>query len=81
MALTTFIIPSDKDVLRDINEEPKSIKFIGTGTFSQSLESIKFYRTFVNRFDKSNKKKHAIYYRKGLIWRFLEVSENLERVS
>lgn len=81
MALITFIIPTDKDILKDLKEEPRAIKFVGSATFSQNLESIKFYRTFVNRFDKSNRRKQVVYQRKGLIWKFIEVKESVELIN
>lgn len=73
MALLSFIIPTDRDILRDLNEEPHAIKFIGIGNFSQKIDEIKFSRTFKYRFDKENKLNQIIYFRKGLIWKFKKV--------
>lgn len=73
MTLISFIIPTDKDILRDLNQEPRMIKFIGSATFSQKIDQIKFSRTFKNRFDKEDQLKQAIYYRRGLVWEFNEV--------
>ena len=73
MTLISFIIPTDKDILKDLNEESRTIKFIGSATFSQKLDQIKFSRKFKYRFDNRNQIKQAIYFRKGLIWQFNEV--------
>lgn len=73
MTLISFIIPTDKDILKDLNEEPRMIKFIGSATFSQKLNQTKFSRTFKHRFDNQNQLKEIIYFRKGLIWKFNEV--------
>ena len=73
MTLISFIIPTDKDILKDLNEEPRTIKFIGIATFSQKLDRIKFSRTFKHRFDNQNQLKQVIYFRKGLVWKFNEV--------
>ncbi|MCF6278817.1 MAG: hypothetical protein L3J14_00545 [Flavobacteriaceae bacterium] len=73
MALLSFIIPTEKDILKDLNEESHSIKFIGLGSFSQTIDEIKFSRTFKYRFDKENTLNQVIYFRKGLIWTFKKV--------
>lgn len=73
MTLISFIIPTDKDILEDLNEESRMIKFIGSATFSQKLNQIKFSRTFRHRFDNQNQLKQVIYFRKGLLWKFNEV--------
>ncbi len=73
MTLISFIIPTDKDILKDLNEEPRTIKFIGSATFSQRIDQIKFSRTFRHLSDKENQLKQVIYFRKGLIWKFNEV--------
>lgn len=73
MALLSFIIPTEKDILKDLNEEPHAIKFIGLGNFCQNIDEIKFSRTFKYRFDKENKLLQIIYQRKGLIWKFKKV--------
>lgn len=73
MTLISFIIPTDKDILKDLNEEPRTIKFLGSATFSQKLDQIKFSRNFKHRFDNQNQVKQVIYFRKGLIWKFNEV--------
>ena len=73
MTLISFIIPTDKVILKDLNEEPRAIKFIGPPTFSQKIDQIKFSRTFKYRFDQENQVKQIIYYRKGLIWEFSQV--------
>ena len=73
MALLSFIIPTDKDILKDINEKSHAIKFIGIGNFSQKIDEIKFSRIFKYRFDKENKLQQVIYFRKGLIWKFKKV--------
>ena len=73
MTLISFIIPTDKDILKDLKEESRTIKFIGSATFSQKLDQIKFSRTFKHRFDNQNQLKQVIYFRKGLIWKFNEV--------
>ena len=73
MALNSFIIPTDKDILIDLNEESQAIKFIGSGKFTQKIDEIKFLRTFKYRFDEENSFKQAVYLRKGLKWKFSEV--------
>ncbi|PCI11830.1 MAG: hypothetical protein COB73_01190 [Flavobacteriaceae bacterium] len=73
MTLISFIIPTDKDILKDLNEESRTIKFVGSAIFSQKLDQIKFSRTFKHRFDNQNQLKQVIYFRKGLIWKFNEV--------
>ena len=73
ITLLSFIIPTDKDILRDINEDSRSIKFIGLGDFSQKLDEIKFSRTFKHRFDKEKTSKQAVYLKQGLVWKFKAV--------
>lgn len=73
MTLISFIIPTDKDILKDLDLKPHAIKFVGRGRFTQNLEEIKFSRTFKYNFDKDNSLKQAIYLRKGLIWEFKKV--------
>jgi hypothetical protein len=73
MTLISFIIPTDRDILKDLKEEAHAIKFIGIGSFSQRIDEIKFSRTFKYRFDKQNTIKQAVYYRKGLIWKLSKV--------
>ena len=80
MSLLSFIIPTDKDILRDLNEDPRSIKFVGLGDFSQKIDEIKFSRTFRYRFDKEKTLKQAIYLKEGFTWKLKEVvsiKENL----
>ena len=73
MTLLSFIIPTDKDILRDLNEDSRSIKFIGLGDFSQKIDEIKFSRTFRHRFDKEKTLKQVIYFKEGLVWKLKEV--------
>jgi len=73
MALLSFIIPTEKDILKDLDEKPHAIKFIGLGNFSQTIDEIKFSRTFKYRFDKESTLNQVIYFRKGLIWKFKKV--------
>ena len=73
MTLISFIIPTDKDILKDLKVESRAIKFIGSATFSQKLDQIKFSRMFKHRFDNQNQLKEVVYYRKGLLWKFDEV--------
>lgn len=75
MTLLSFIIPTDKDILKDLNEDSHAIKFIGLGSFSQNIDEIKFSRKFKYNFDKQGTIKQAIYFRKGLIWEFKNVIE------
>ncbi len=70
MTLLSFIIPTEKDILKDINENSRSIKFIGLGDFSQKIDQIKFSRNFRYRFDKDQTLKQAVYYKEGLVWKF-----------
>ena len=80
MTLLSFIIPTDKDILRDLNEDSRSIKFIGLGDFSQKIDEIKFSRIFKHRFDKENTLKQAIYLKEGLTWQFkgvISLQENI----
>lgn len=81
MTLISFIIPTDKDILKDINEEPRTIKFVGTPTFSQRIDQIKFSRLFKHRFDKNSQLMEVIYFRKGLIWEFNQVISSKEIAS
>ncbi len=73
MTLISFIIPTDKDILKDLGLKSHAIKFIGKGSFIQNLNEIKFSRTFKHNFDKDNSLKQVIYLRKGLIWEFKKV--------
>ncbi len=73
MTLISFIIPTDKDILQDLNEESATIKFVGSGSFSQRIDRIKFSRTFKHKFDNEEQLKEIIYFRKGLIWEFNKV--------
>ncbi len=66
MTLLSFIIPTDKDILRDLNEDSCSIKFIGSGDFFQKIDKIKFSRIFRSRFDKEKTLKQAVYFKEGL---------------
>ena len=81
MTLISFIIPTDKDILQDLKEESRTIKFIGSGSFSQRIDQIKYSRIFKHRFDKENQLKEIIYFRKGLIWEFNDVVVYNELVS
>lgn len=81
MTLLSFIIPTDKDILKDLNEKSHAIKFIGLGNFSQKIDEIKFSRTFKYRFDKENKLKQAVYFKKGLIWKFKKVIPLQQKVN
>ena len=73
MTLISFIIPTDKDILQDLKEKPQRIKFVGSGSFSQKIDQIKFSRTFMYRFDNEEQLNEIIYFRKGLIWKFNKV--------
>ncbi len=73
MALDSFFIPTDKDILRDLNEKSHSIHFIGLGEFSQKIDGIKFSRIFRYRFDKEKKLMQVIYHKQGLSWKFKHV--------
>ena len=68
MTIISFFIPTDKDILRDIKEDARTIKFIGEGSVHQNLEFTKFIRRFIYRFDKEKEKRQVVYLKKGLIW-------------
>jgi len=70
MTIISFFIPTDKDVLRDIKEDSRSIKFIGEGSVNQRLHITRFIRTFVFRFDANKEERQAIYVKNGLRWKF-----------
>ena len=70
MTSNTFFIPTDKDILRDVKENSRSIKFTNEGFLSQSLEKTSYTRNFMYRFD-AEKKEHKVNYTKsGLAWVF-----------
>ena len=70
MTIISFFIPTDKDILRDIEEDSRSIKFIGEGSVNQKLHITRFIRTFILRFDANKEKRQAIYVKNGLRWQF-----------
>lgn len=77
MTIISFFIPTDKDILRDIKEDARSIKFVGEGSVKQKLDVTKFFRKFIFRFD-ANKDEHQVtYVKKGLSWQL----ETVEVVS
>ena len=77
MTIISFFIPTDKDILRDIKEDSRSIKFIGEGSVNQRLHITRFIRTFILRFDANKEERQAIYVKNGLRWQF----ETIEIVS
>ena len=77
MTIISFFIPTDKDVLRDIKEDARSIKFIGEGSVNQQLDITRFMRTFIFRFDANRDERQAIYIKNGLRWQF----ETIEMVQ
>lgn len=70
MTIISFFIPTDKDVLRDIKEDARSIKFIGEGSVNQRLHVTRFIRTFILRFDANKDERQAVYIKNGLRWQF-----------
>ena len=70
MTIISFFIPTDKDILRDIKEDSRSIKFIGEGSVNQRLHITRFIRTFILRFDANKEERQAIYVKNGLRWQF-----------
>jgi len=73
MTIISFFIPTDKDILRDIKEDARSIKFIGEGSVHQKTDITKFIRTFIFRFDSNKEKRKVVYVKKGLIWQLESV--------
>ena len=70
MTINSFFIPTDKDILRDIKEDSRTIKFINEGLLSQRLEKTIYTRSFIYRFD-AEKKEYKINYEKtGIVWTF-----------
>ena len=80
MTIISFFIPTDKDILRDIKEDARSIKFIGEGSVNQRLDVTKFIRTFIFRFDANKDERQVIYIKKGLSWQ-LETVEIVNNTS
>ena len=75
MTINSFFIPTDKDILRDVKENSRSIKFTNEGSLSQSLEETVYFRNFMYRFD-AEKKEYKISYKKtGLTWKFQGIVE------
>ena len=74
MTIISFFIPTDKDILRDIKEDARSIKFIGEGSVKQRLHVTRFIRTFIFRFDAKKEKRQVVYIKNGLSWQ-LEIVE------
>ncbi len=70
--MVNFSMPSDREVLQDLKLDAKSIKFIGSGSFCQKLDSIKYSRTFQVLTEQDLFQK-AIYYKNGRSWRLSEV--------
>jgi len=77
MTIISFFIPTDKDILRDIKEDARSIKFIGEGSVYQRLHVTRFIRTFTFRFDANKDQRQAVYIKNGLRWQF----ETIKTVS
>ena len=73
MTLISFFIPTDKDILRDIREDARAIKFIGEGSVKQRLHVTKFFRTFIFRFDAHKSEQQVVYIKNGLRWQFESV--------
>lgn len=68
MTIISFFIPTDKDILRDIKEDTRTIKFIGEGSVKQRLDVTKFIRKFIYRFDANKVERQIVYIKKGLSW-------------
>ena len=80
MTIISFFIPTDKDILRDIKEDARSIKFIGEGSVKQRLDVTKFIRTFIFRFDANKDQRQVVYLKKGLSWQFESV-QNVNKIN
>ena len=80
MTIISFFIPTDKDILRDIKEDARSIKFIGEGSVKQRLDVTKFIRTFIFRFDANKEERQVIYIKNGLSWK-LETVEAVNKTN
>ena len=76
MTIISFFIPTDKDILRDIKEDARSIKFIGEGSVKQKLDATRFIRSFIFRFDLNKEERQIIYIKNGLSWQL----ESVEKV-
>lgn len=70
MTINSFFIPTDKDILRDVKENSRSIKFTNEGFLSQSLEKTAYTRNFMYRFDAEKKEYKISYIKTGLAWVF-----------
>jgi hypothetical protein len=70
MTINTFFIPTDKDILRDVKENSRSIKFTNEGFLSQSLEKTVYTRNFIYRFDSEKIEYKITYIKTGLAWGF-----------
>ncbi|MDT0553607.1 MAG: hypothetical protein BM563_08540 [Bacteroidetes bacterium MedPE-SWsnd-G1] len=74
MTIISFFIPTDKDILRDIKEDTRTIKFIGEGSVKQKLDVTKFIRKFIYRFDAVKTVRQIVYIKKGLSWELESIS-------
>ncbi len=81
MTIISFFIPTDNEILRDIKEDARSIKFIGEGSVKQKLDATKFFRTFIFRFDASKDKRQVVYIKNGLSWQLetIEIVNNTNK--
>lgn len=70
MTTTSFFIPTDKDILRDLKENAQTVKFTGEVRVNQGLFVTKFFRTFIFRFDDKKEERQAVYVKNGLKWQF-----------
>lgn len=73
MALISFFTPTDKDILNDLKVDANSIKFVGSGSFSQKIDSIKYSRIFRLRQDSENQLRKVIYYKQGRVWKLSKI--------
>lgn len=78
MTIISFFIPTDKDILRDIKEDARSIKFVGEGSVTQRLHVTRFMRTFIFRFDAKKEERQVVYIKNGLSWQ-LEVVNSIHK--
>lgn len=81
MTIISFFIPTDNEILRDIKEDARSIKFIGEGSVKQKLDVTKFFRTFIFRFDANKDERQVVYIKNGLSWQLetIEIVNNTKK--
>ncbi|WP_144439124.1 hypothetical protein [Lutibacter profundi] len=73
MSILKFSIPSDSEILKDINNSSNSLKFIGLGSVCQNIKETIYIRMI--KFNNEDFIKKVIYKKKGIIWDFKSVED------